>query len=52
VVKVLGNPEVEAALRAQGMDMETSTPDALRERIANDIEKWRLIVAQAGIEPE
>jgi tripartite-type tricarboxylate transporter receptor subunit TctC len=52
VVKVLGNPEVEAALRAQGMDMETSTPDALRERIANDIEKWRLIVAQAGIEAE
>jgi tripartite-type tricarboxylate transporter receptor subunit TctC len=52
VVKVLSNPEVEAALRAQGMDMETSTPDALRERIANDIEKWRLIVAQAGIEPE
>jgi tripartite-type tricarboxylate transporter receptor subunit TctC len=52
LVKVLGNPEVESALRAQGMDTETSTPHALRERIANDIEKWRLIVAQAGIEPE
>jgi tripartite-type tricarboxylate transporter receptor subunit TctC len=52
LVKVLGNPEVEAALRAQGMDMETSTPDALSARIANDAEKWRSIVAQAGIEPE
>ncbi len=52
LVKVLSNSEVEAALRAQGMDMETSTPDALRYRIANDVEKWRLIVAQAGIEPE
>lgn len=52
LVKVLGNPELEAALRAQGMDMETSTPDGLRGRIANDVEKWRLIVAQAGIQPE
>jgi tripartite-type tricarboxylate transporter receptor subunit TctC len=52
LVKVLDNPEVQAALRAQGMDMETSTPDALRARIAKDLERWRLIVAQAGIEPE
>src|SRR5215813_1203590 len=52
LAKVLDNPEAEAALKAQGMDIEWSTPDTLRGRIANDVEKWRSIVAQAGIEPE
>jgi tripartite-type tricarboxylate transporter receptor subunit TctC len=52
LVKVLDNPEAAAALKAQGVDIESSTPDTLRGRIANDVEKWRSIVAQAGIEPE
>jgi len=52
LAKVLQNPEAGAALKAQGMDIESSTPDALRGRITNDLEKWRSIVAQAGIAPE
>jgi tripartite-type tricarboxylate transporter receptor subunit TctC len=52
LTKVLDSPEAGAALKAQGMDIESSTPDALRDRIANDLEKWRSIVAQAGIAPE
>jgi tripartite-type tricarboxylate transporter receptor subunit TctC len=52
LAKVLDSPEAGAALKAQGMDIESSTPDALRDRIANDLEKWRSIVAQAGIAPE
>jgi tripartite-type tricarboxylate transporter receptor subunit TctC len=52
LVEVLNQPEAKAALTAQGMDTESGTPDALRARIASDIEKWRSVVAKAGIQPE
>jgi tripartite-type tricarboxylate transporter receptor subunit TctC len=50
--EVLAQPEAQAALAAQGMDAEAGAPDALRARIAGDIERWRSIVAAAGIQPE
>jgi tripartite-type tricarboxylate transporter receptor subunit TctC len=49
---VLNQPEARAALLAQGVDAEPDTPDALRSRIAGDIEKWRAVVTKAGIQPE
>jgi tripartite-type tricarboxylate transporter receptor subunit TctC len=49
---VLDQDEAKAALTAQGMDTEVGTPDALRERIAGDIARWRSIVAAAGLRPE
>jgi tripartite-type tricarboxylate transporter receptor subunit TctC len=49
---VLGESEVRAALSAQGLDTEPGTPDALRSRIAGDIERWRTVAAAAGIQPE
>jgi tripartite-type tricarboxylate transporter receptor subunit TctC len=49
---VLDQPEAKAALTAQGMDTEPGSPDALRARIASDIEKWRSVVARAGIQVE
>jgi tripartite-type tricarboxylate transporter receptor subunit TctC len=52
LVEMLNQPEAKAALMAQGMDAEPSTPDALRARIAADIERWRSVVAQAGIQAE
>jgi tripartite-type tricarboxylate transporter receptor subunit TctC len=52
LVEVLNQPEANAALTAQGVDPEPGTPDALRTRIASDIEKWRSVVAKAGIEAE
>jgi tripartite-type tricarboxylate transporter receptor subunit TctC len=52
LVAVLDQPEAKAALTAQGMDTEPGTPDALRARIASDIEKWRSVVAKAGIQAE
>jgi tripartite-type tricarboxylate transporter receptor subunit TctC len=52
LVEVLNQPETKAVLTAQGMDTEPGTPDALRARIASDIEKWRLVVAKAGIQAE
>jgi tripartite-type tricarboxylate transporter receptor subunit TctC len=52
LIEVLDQPEAKAALTAQGMDAEIGTPDALRARIAGDIERWRSIVAKAGIQLE
>ena len=50
--EVLGESEAQAGLSAQGLDAEPGTPDTLRSRIAGDIERWRTIVAAAGIQPE
>lgn len=38
---VLAMPDVVVALRAQGIDAVSSTPDALRALITRDIDKWR-----------
>jgi tripartite-type tricarboxylate transporter receptor subunit TctC len=50
--EALDQPEAKAALLAQGMETEPDAPDALRARIASDIERWRAVVAKAGIQPE
>jgi tripartite-type tricarboxylate transporter receptor subunit TctC len=41
-----------AALDAQGMETEPSTPDELRRHIRSEIDKWRALVAAAGINAE
>jgi tripartite-type tricarboxylate transporter receptor subunit TctC len=38
---VLAMPDVIAALKAQGLDAASSTPDELRALITRDIDKWR-----------
>jgi tripartite-type tricarboxylate transporter receptor subunit TctC len=48
----LSSPEGKQALAEQGLDAEPSTPDALRNRIGADIEKWRAVVRRAGIQLE
>jgi tripartite-type tricarboxylate transporter receptor subunit TctC len=40
------------ALVAQGMEAEPGAPDAVTARIRSDIEKWRGVVAKAGIRAE
>jgi tripartite-type tricarboxylate transporter receptor subunit TctC len=49
---ILGEDDVKKSLRGQAIDVELSTPEKLRERIAADIEKWRGIAAKAGVKPE
>jgi tripartite-type tricarboxylate transporter receptor subunit TctC len=49
---VLGTDDAKQALLAQGMDIEASTPDGLRQRIASDIDKWRAVASKAGLQPE
>ena len=52
VNEILGEADVKKSLRGQAIDVEISTPENLRERIAADIKKWRDIAAKAGVKPE
>jgi tripartite-type tricarboxylate transporter receptor subunit TctC len=52
VNEILSSAEGKDALVAQGMEPEPGPPAALTERIRGDIEKWRGVVAKAGIRPE
>ena len=49
---ILASPEGREALVAQGMEPDPGPPEALTQRIRTDIEKWRGVVAKAGIRPE
>ena len=48
----LNSAEGRDALVAQGMEPEAGPPQAVTERIRIDIEKWRGVVAKAGIRAE
>jgi tripartite-type tricarboxylate transporter receptor subunit TctC len=51
LTKVLTEAQVRAALLAQGVGAEPGTPEALRARITDDIERWRAVIAKAGLKP-
>ena len=54
------NREVNAVLRtharealtAQGLQLEPGAPEAVQARIRTDVEKWRQVIAKAGIQPQ
>src|SRR5262249_29183205 len=50
--ELLNTHSVKSALAAQGLDVEPGPPEALAERIRTDIDKWRKVIAQAGIKTE
>jgi tripartite-type tricarboxylate transporter receptor subunit TctC len=52
MAQALASPDVIASLKAQEMDAEATTPEALRARVAAEIEKWRKLAASAGIKAE
>ncbi len=45
---ILEEPDVRSAWVAQGIYPESSTPEALRARIARDFEKWRAFASRIG----
>jgi tripartite-type tricarboxylate transporter receptor subunit TctC len=49
---IVTEPEVKKALAQQAIQVETATPEKLREIIREDIEKWRAIALKLGIKPE
>ena len=46
---VLADPEVVEALRKQGIEATPTTPAELRERITQDIAKWKKLAQETGI---
>jgi len=50
--EILASPEAKDSLIAQGMEPEPGPPEAVTQRIRTDTEKWRAVVAKAGIKPE
>jgi tripartite-type tricarboxylate transporter receptor subunit TctC len=52
VNEILNSAAGKAALVAQGLEPEPGPPGAVTERIRSDIEKWRSVVAKAGIKAE
>jgi putative tricarboxylic transport membrane protein len=49
---ILSEPEVKKALAQQAIQVETATPEKLRETIRADLEKWRAVALKLGIKPE
>jgi tripartite-type tricarboxylate transporter receptor subunit TctC len=50
--EALAAPQVKASMDQQGLEQEPGPPEALADRIRTDIDKWRKVIAQAGIKAE
>jgi tripartite-type tricarboxylate transporter receptor subunit TctC len=50
--RIIAVPEMRQTLVQQGADPLGSTPEEFAKAIAVDIEKWKKVVAAAGIKPE
>ena len=49
IVKALNAPEIKARLGPQGVDVVTSSPQALAQLIRDDYARWGKIIKAAGI---
>ncbi len=49
---ILKAADTREALMAQGLEPEPGPPAAVTQRIRTDIDKWRSVVAKAGIKRE
>jgi tripartite-type tricarboxylate transporter receptor subunit TctC len=49
IVAVVSSPEMQEALKKQGVEPQTGTPDALADRIRGDVRKWHDIILKAGL---
>lgn len=52
IVKILGNPEMQALLTKQGFDPIGSTPAGFADYIQNELAKWKKVIAAAKLGPE
>ncbi len=48
---ILHDPAVSGQLRNNGFEVLANGPDGMRKRIADEVPKWRALVAKAGIVP-
>ena len=52
VTAILATPEMQKKLTENGSAATPSTPDEMRQKVANEYERWRKVLAAAGIEPQ
>jgi tripartite-type tricarboxylate transporter receptor subunit TctC len=52
IARVLNAPDVKAKLAAQGIDVETGTPQSFARRIREDYARWGKVVKATGIGAE
>jgi len=50
-MEVLKSQDVVAQLRVNGYEVTANGPDALRQRIEQEVPKWRDVIAKAGLKP-
>ena len=50
-IEVLKTPAITDQLLNNGFDVIANGPDGMRKRIADEVPKWRDIIAKAGIKP-
>ena len=51
-VRAVGLPEVQQAASRQGLEVETSTPQELAQRIRSETAMWAAVIRDAGIKAE
>lgn len=49
LVAVLAGAEMRARLQAMGLEAFSSSPDAMRRFVTEDMAKWRKVIAESGI---
>lgn len=49
LLEALKSPEVQKFSQAAGMDARAMSPEALHDRITNDVAKWSQVIERAGI---
>jgi tripartite-type tricarboxylate transporter receptor subunit TctC len=50
-IEILKTPKISEQLRNNGFEVIANGPDGMTKRIADEVPKWRDIVAKAGIKP-
>ena len=49
IQKILGEPEVRERLEREGAEVDGGSPDRLGQIIANDLARWKKLVADIGM---
>ena len=52
MLAVLDDPQTKAKMAAQAVVPAGSSPQALRQWIADETDRWRKVIAEAGIKPD
>jgi tripartite-type tricarboxylate transporter receptor subunit TctC len=50
-IEILKTAQIAEQLRNDGFEVIANGPDGMRKRIADEVPKWRDVVAKAGIKP-